>query len=448
MAEEKDLRLPHHGDEVDEQAKMLPELFKDGAAFSEVNLLKHPFNLLSENNLKELLQEAAKTQKSHIYCEVKDKQGVVRVWTVKPNIVSGYTRPFDKKVLIAVMKLVSAEDFPPPMVWKLGALSRICKALKINDSGKNMKAVKESLIRISDSVIYTEGFYLKGTKEYWSEERKHSALENDKAAVKGGNFTVWSVFWKGKRLPDSRIADCIYLVFNIPFYVSLSDYYVKPIDYDYWLNLSPLAQRLYEITGIKFYGLKDSDYVRYEYAELCQVMPIEKQKYFANAKQVLDRAHAILIKTSWFEQVEWEGISSDSQSWAVRYYPGWRAKEETRQAKERLNKFRLTEQYRERDVLHKSRELPLYDAEAEAKRKSLVHELLMTLGNSANEPYYKKLARLIARGKIPEHVFWEALSTTKYEAHRGAVQNKSAYFTHILKVALRERGIEFEKIWN
>jgi hypothetical protein len=75
----------------------------------ETNLLKYPFNLLLNNRLDELLEEAAKRKKSHIVCEVLMPDGTKRVWMVNPSIQFGYPRPFDKKVFITVLKLVSDE---------------------------------------------------------------------------------------------------------------------------------------------------------------------------------------------------------------------------------------------------------------------------------------------------------------------------------------------------
>jgi len=409
-------------------------VFKNGMVLSEVNLLKYPFALLSNNNLDKLLQEAAKTQKSHIRCEIQMPDGSKRLWQVPPNIMLGYTRPFDKKVMITVQKLVTDENFPPPLIWKLDSLNRLCRTMKISETEGNRRLVKESLIRISQTPIYTETFYLKDKREYWRE----------KPESRGGSFTPWSVIWKGDKLPDGRVAECIYLAFNIPFLLSLQAYYVKPLDYEYWLSLPPLAQRIYELTGLKFYGLKESSYVRYEYLALCQLLPIRPQKNLSKAQQILDRAHRLLKEKGWFSEVKWLSAIQRSLSkehpWELLYYPGPRAKQEIAQAKERLKRFKSWQQ----------RQLVLIDPESVARVQYLVQEIERVTGDRHSRGAFTKVAK-----NLPERMIWQWLSEVKLAHHdhiHGVSKIKrslSATFMDKVRRYCREHqldiGVKFQK---
>lgn len=124
-------------------------------------------------------------------------------------------------------------------------------------------------IRIAGAEIYTQNtFYIRSKRRYWEEEE----------GGVGGYFHLWDVYWKGDRLPDGRVAESIYLWLNEPFLLSLNAFYLKPLDYEYYRGLkSPIAQRLYELLGLKFYGLRDSRYVRYRYRRLCQLLPLAPQ---------------------------------------------------------------------------------------------------------------------------------------------------------------------------
>lgn len=374
-------------------------LFKNGLVLFETNLLKYPFSLLSKNNLKKLLQEAAKTQKSHIACEVQMPDGSRRIWQVNPNITTGYTHPFDKQVLVTVLKLVTDEGFPPPILWRLGSLSRICRTMKISDKGVNPRSVKESLLRISATNIYTETFWLKDKKEYWCERPERI----------GGSFTPWSVLWKGDKLLDGQVADSIYLTFNVPFLLSLQAFYVSPLDYDYWLSLPPLAQRIYELTGRKFYGLADSDYARYEYGELCQLLPIQPQRKFSDAQRILDRGHKVLKKTAWLEGSRWEGERRrgkliPNEPWAIRYYPGPRAEAEIAEAEKRLARF---QQWKERQLIS-------LDAESVVQLHSLVQEMERATGDTHSRGAFTKIAK-----GLPQQVIWRFLSEIKADHLHG-----------------------------
>lgn len=408
-----------------------PELYTSGAVLSEINLLHYPFCLLSTNNLQGLLEESARKRHTHIVYRQTFSDRTTREWKVRPNTELGYTSPFDKKVLVTVLKLVTDDGFPPPIIYKLGSLKRICRAMKLSNNGPNLARIKESLDRISGTNIYTETFYLKSLQAYWKEEQMKI----------GGSFSLWNVFWKESKLPDGQIADSIYLQFNVPFILSLHDFYVKPLDYDYWLGLSPLQQRLYELTGLKFYGLKDSPYVSYDYPELCQAMPILVQKHLSNAKQILERAHRGLKKGEWFQRIEWVGGQEDpvfnaGQPWKIRYYPGRRALLEIAQMKERLRRFR--------QKVRRGQELPLW-VDVQAWVNELAKLLNDPLGQ--NRGFYIKIAKLITRGRLSQGLVWEGLSTAKTEDLEGRVTtNRSAFFTDFLKRRLKAQGQDLKEL--
>jgi hypothetical protein len=377
-------------------------VYKMGLALVETNLLKYPFNLLLNNRLDELLEEAAKRKKSHIVCEVLMPDGTKRVWMVNPSIQFGYPRPFDKKVFITVLKLVSDEGIPPPPIWRLGSLRRICQTMKIQDSGKNKKLVKESLLRISQTSIYAEVFYLKDKKEYWKE----------KPDTIGGSFTLWSVYWKGESLPNGEYADSIYLHFHIPFIWSLQAFYVCPIDYDYWLSLPPLAQRIYELTGRKLYALEDSEYISYSYPELCQLLPIMPQKYLSDAKRVLDRAHKVLKETGWFSRVQWIGTNKrtlcEEAPWKILYYPGERAKQEMALARKRIVELQpsLKSGIDAEEIF--------YD---DFIKENLIQEIERITGDKHSRPTYWKIVK-----GLPEEVIWRFLSELKADYLHGPLK--------------------------
>lgn len=391
---------------------------------SEINLLRYPFCILSNNNLQELLETSARERQSHIVYRHTEPDGTMRVWDVRPNTVLGYTSPFDKAVLMTVLKLVTNDGFPPPQVYRLGSLNRICQTMKLRNTGPNLKRIKDALTRISSTAIYAETFYLKKKKTYWQAQTES----------KGGSFTLWGVFWKNDRLPDGALADTIYLQFNAPFILSLHDYYVKPLDYDYWLSLPPLAQRIYELTSLKFYGLKDSPYIAFDYPELCQALPIIPQKHLSDAKRILERAHERLAHDGWLNKVDWSSAQAKhtfnpKAPWVIRYYPGPRAQAELNQAKERLHRFQMLKQGQE--------ELPPWQ-----DVQVWVTELMDMLKDSKgkNKGYYVKIGKLIVQGKLRSNLVWEALHNAKTEDLEGRLEKgRSAYFTDYLKRELKQR---------
>lgn len=395
-------------------------MLKNRQVLFEINLLKNPFCVFCKVNPKRLARETIERGQSFIHYEAIGSDNTRRIWELNPTMKWGYTTHFDKKVLVTVLKLVTDEGLPPLMPWKLGSVSRLCHTMGVSDKGENPRLVKDSLIRISSTPIYAETFYLKNKKDYWR-ERPESI---------GGNFTLWSVFWKGDRLPDGRVAESIYLAFNIPFISSLQAYYVKPLDYGYWLSLPPLAQRLYELTGLKFYGLAGSFYARYEYPEFCQLLPIIPQKKLSDAQRILDRAHRILHKTHWLNDVYWEWFK---KPWAIRYYPGPRAKEEITQARERLKRFKSWRQ----------RELVSIDPDRLAQAQDLVKEIERVTGDTHSRGAFTLIAR-----KVPSQRIWQWLSEVKlaHQDHLHGVskikQSRSALFMDKARRYCQERNLD------
>jgi len=114
----------------------------------------------------------------------------------------------------------------------------------------------------------------------------------------------------------------------------LNSFYVKPIDYNYLKSLkSKIASRLYEILGVKFYGLrsKRENFICYRYSKLCQLLPITLQGYISLARQQLDPAHKELQDTGFLFDHKWN--EDTGKDWLVYYWPGQRAKKEMRKIK-------------------------------------------------------------------------------------------------------------------
>jgi hypothetical protein len=62
--------------------------------------------------------------------------------------------------------------------------------------------------------------------------------------------------------------------------------------------------------GLRFRGLRNSTYTRYEYDHLCQTLPITPQRSLKDAKKVLAPHHDKLYKTGFLAKVEWRARQS------------------------------------------------------------------------------------------------------------------------------------------
>lgn len=412
-------------------------VYREGPVWCERNLMRFPLAILSRTDFQELLKQTAATGNTLSY-EYTDDDGQTRRFEIRPDIKLGYPGAFDKDVLITVHKLVVEAGLPPPNPLALPSLRRMCKLMGIEDASENRKMIKRSLKRWASTIIETNSFYLKDQDCYWEEDDSPN----------GAVFTIWSVYWKGKRLPNGGIAASTYLYFNPPFYLSLLSFYMQPLDYSYYMELPPLAKRIYELQAPKFFGLKNSKYTREEYLDYCRRLPIVPQEYFSKAQQVLDRAHEVLKRTKFLARVEWEG-TSHKRPWFIKYYPGPRARAEIEQARERLRRFEA----RQRRLTTASQpQIALESPEIRFWVEELCQKLEASTPRQAayktpNRRYYEALARLIVRGKLNGDKVRELLSEAFYEYHQGRIKkSRSAFFTDLLKRYLAEKGKDLKQL--
>ena len=179
--------------------------------------------------------------------------------------------------------------------------------------------IKKALERIRATTIKSVGtFYSKEGKQ-WVDD----------------NFSLYDrIVFKGKELPENEIADDNYLFLGSWYLQNLNSFYIKPVDYNYLQNLkSKIASRLYEILGVKFYGLRNKreNFICYRYSKLCQLLPVTPHEYISLAKQQLDPGNNELRDTGFISKFDWS--ENGNKDWLIYYWPGERAKEEMKRAK-------------------------------------------------------------------------------------------------------------------
>jgi len=284
---------------------------------SEVNLLVFPFFSLSTKGLKN------KTTTTYQEIIKKGNQEINLLWKVSSNSEYGYPGPFDRKVQQAISEILSEilkkeGEIKNPI--SLGSLYNICKRMGISESaGENYRMIKKAFERIRATTIKSVGtFYSKEGKQ-WVDD----------------NFSLYDrIVFKGKELPENKIADDNYLFLGSWYLQNLNSFYIKPVDYNYLQSLkSKIASRLYEILGVKFYGLrnKKDNFICYKYSKLCQLLPITPHKYISLAKQQIDPGNHELQDTGFISKFDWS--ENGNKDWLIYYWPGERAKEEMKRAK-------------------------------------------------------------------------------------------------------------------
>jgi len=284
---------------------------------SEVNLLVSPFFTLERKN-KKLETEYREVVK-------RGDQKIEIVWNVSANPKYGYPGPFDREVHKAIEQIISEilkeeGEIKNPIPF---SIYNLCNRMKISSAGgDNYQRIKKAIERIQMTGIKSEGaFYHKGKKKWISKV-----------------FGLYDgVIFKGEQLEGDIIAETNLLYLSGIYLQSLNSFYIKPIDFTYLQSLkSKIASRLYEILGVKFYGVRNKreNFICYRYSKLCQLLPVTPHEYISLAKQQLDPGNNELKETDFISKYEWS--ENGNKGWLIYYWPGERAKEEMRRAKTKI----------------------------------------------------------------------------------------------------------------
>lgn len=288
---------------------------------SEVNFLHFPFFILGRKNLK------TKPKIEYKDVIVKDDQKLEISWQVLATTDYGLPGSFDKKVHKAIEQIINQQFFQQkiPVQNPISfSIYQLCKIIEIAPEGHNVQMVKQALKRMVATTIDSVGTF------YHKDEKKRLNKV----------FHLYDqIIFKEEELANGELADTNYLFLSDVYTESLNAFYVKPIDFQYYRSLeSPLAGRLYELLGLRFYGSKKYGYVWFEYPKLCRILPITQQKSLSNAQQNLSSAHKKLIDTGFLEKAEWSK-AKDGKTFIITYYPGQKAIQELKKADEKAAGF-------------------------------------------------------------------------------------------------------------
>lgn len=290
-----------------------------GIINSEVNLLVFPFFALHSKGLK----EKSKTE----YKAIAERQGqkIEISWKVTADPEYGYPGPCDREVHKAIEQIITEILKKKGKVTnpiRLGSLYSLCKRMGVKIGGSEYEEIKSALERIRATNIKSEGVFYNKKEKTWIHDV----------------FGLYErVILKGKRMANGEIADNNYLFLGSWYLENLNSFYVKPINYNYLKTLkSNIASRLYEILGVKFYGLgsRDHDFIRYRYSTLCQLLPVTPQKYLSLVKRQLDPAHEELRETKFLSRYIWD--ENSHRDCLIYYWSGERAKDEMKGLRKEL----------------------------------------------------------------------------------------------------------------
>jgi hypothetical protein len=210
---------------------------------------------------------------------------------------------------------------------RLGSLTEIAKELGNTDSSKNRKDIREALLQNAGTTITAKLSY----KAVDGSERWLDA-----------KFSRYSVVFTGQRFPDGSHADAVYVILNEPYWEVLNSVPFRPLDYDYLKQLTPSAQRFYEIVSFKVFAALANGYpsAKLLYSEYCVYSAQMRYFDYDRFKKQMYKVHQPHLKSGYLAKVSYEEVKGGAeQDWLMVYTPGRKAEAEYRQFSRRNPQF-------------------------------------------------------------------------------------------------------------
>jgi len=272
----------------------------------EVNGLVYPFFFLSKGKSPDFIET-----------RMVRRQGdrtVEAVWRVTPHPASGRPGPLAHRVHRAVEQLITEKGLPVenPIAF---SIHNLCRRMKMQAGGTEYRKIRAALVAIRGTQVESKGmFYAKSQARYIDQI-----------------FSLYErIIFTGERLPDGSVSERNLLWLGSWYLESLNSLYIKPLDYRFYLKLhTPIARRLYELLGVKFYRVIDrpDPVIRYRYSTLCRLLPVKRHFYRSRLHQQLGPAHEELLRGGFLESARDIPVPH-KKDWYVIYRPGPKALDE------------------------------------------------------------------------------------------------------------------------
>jgi hypothetical protein len=275
------------------------------------------------------VHQLAKKARIQIEIEERDETGELRAqWEVSYNTRFGQPGQLAYKVdTIVVNRRIDEAGRPLPKVIRLGSLRDICRELNVNE-GQATRQIKRALHQNASAYINAQVTY--------------TATDRTERYIEFG-ATRYDVVFTGKKLPDGRRADAVYIILHDLYRELLDGVQKRPLDYDYLKELPPAAQRCYELLSFQVYAaLKhERPRARLLYSEYCTYAPQVRYFDYEHVKKQMYKVHVAHRKSDYIAAIEFRETTdrAGQPDWEMLYTPGRRAKAEFRafaQPKKRL----------------------------------------------------------------------------------------------------------------
>ena len=277
------------------------------------------------------IHQLAKRGVAEIRILKRKRGGQIQVqWRVDYNLNVGRPGQLAYRLDTWVIKRRLSElRRPISRLVRIGDLRRIAREL---NHGGDTNAVRKAFNQNAAT-------FIRAKITYRTKEGDEETLE--------GYFNRYNVFYRGHALPSGQRAETVYISLNDPYYGLLNKSNIRPLDFAYLRQLTPAAQRFYELISPKFYATIKNKYSTawVRYLDYCQYAVQKPQSSRSRMQAQMAAVHRPHWRSGYIASVNYR-LSPQNDGlldWIIVYTPGPRARAEYRIFNETKTSRRRTE---------------------------------------------------------------------------------------------------------
>ena len=243
-----------------------------------------------------------------------EKGAIVFRWSVSHSSRYGQPGPLAYKLdTLIINRRIDEARRPVPKILRLGTLHEMAQELGL---GADTNKIKTALLQNAFTGITAK-------TSYRGDNRENTPFDF--------GDTRYGVIFTGEKLPNGQKADAVYLIFHEIYLRVLNTATRRPLDYDYLRELTPGAQRFYEILSYEMLpAIKYNQRAKLPYSEFCMFSTMTRYETFDQVKKQMWKIHQPHIQSGYITKVEYEEtVDEDGHpDWNMFYTPGEKAKKQ------------------------------------------------------------------------------------------------------------------------
>jgi hypothetical protein len=249
-----------------------------------------------------------------------NETGEIKIrWEVDYAHKLGQPGPLAYKVdTLIINRRIHETPKPLPKIIRLGSLRDICRELGLSE-GKSKNDIKKALRQ-------NAGAFITAKRTYRSNNGTEQTAEI--------SDTRYGVIFTGEKFPDGNKADAVYVLLHDAYRDVLNAAQTRPLDYDYLKELSPGAQRFYELLSYQIFAALRNERPRAKmlYSYYCARAPQTRYLDYEHVKKQMYKVHAPHRKSDYISSVEFRETTDreGKLDWEMLYTPGRKARAEFR----------------------------------------------------------------------------------------------------------------------